>query len=261
MEEVINKARWVWHQNEFGHGNFEHAMAGGALGLNEQMDNSAIQAEWERTFVWIGDTGASCHMTCVWSRFVECKTTSARACFRVVDDEVDTSAVGTWKGGNHLKRKQNVCEKGGLLTMNKTLFIPELRNNLCSVTVELGQGAKLESEGKVPVLKCPNGSKLKFNCMLRTKDGHVPGAVIQPIGNDVTKDSNDLKHLNEQSFHEASTHIFEGHLIPTAEGMGHKLTGKLGNCVHCGRAKATKRKLQNLQGCMMIFWGKELGWM
>ena len=132
-------------------------------------------------------------MTCVWSGFVEHKTTSARACFGVMDDEVDASAVGTWKGRNCLTRKRNVHEKGGLLTMNKTLFIPELRNNLCSVTVELGQGTKLESEGKIPVLKHPNGSKLKFDCMLRTEDGHVPGAVIQPIGNDVTKDSNDLK--------------------------------------------------------------------
>ena len=42
LEEVINKARWAWHQNEFGHGNFECAMAGGVLSSNEQMDNSAI---------------------------------------------------------------------------------------------------------------------------------------------------------------------------------------------------------------------------
>ena len=54
LEEVINKARWAWHQNEFGHENFECAMVGGALSLNKQMDDSAIQAEWERTFVWIG---------------------------------------------------------------------------------------------------------------------------------------------------------------------------------------------------------------
>ena len=107
--------------------------------LTEQTHNVDVQAEWERTFVWIGDTGALCNMSCVWSRFVECKTTTARTCFGMRDDEVDANVVGTWKGGNHLTKKKNVHEKGQLVTFNETLCIPESRNNLCSVTVELGR--------------------------------------------------------------------------------------------------------------------------
>ena len=46
------------------------------------------------------------------------------------------------------------------------------------MTVELGRGARLESEGKIAVLKCPDGSKLKFDCMLSMKDGHVSAVVV-----------------------------------------------------------------------------------
>ena len=92
------------------------------------------------------------------------------------------------------------------------------------------------------MLKCPNGSKLKFDCMLGTKDGYVPGAVIQPIGNDVTKDSNNLKHLNEQLFHNASAHVFEGQLIPTAESMGVQAHGQAGQLCPLWKGKGNEKE-------------------
>ena len=82
-------------------------MTSGILSSTEQTNNTAVQAEWERTFAWIGDTGALCHMLRVWSGFVDCKTTSARACIGMRDDEVDANAVETWKGRNHLSKKWN----------------------------------------------------------------------------------------------------------------------------------------------------------
>ena len=47
------------------------------------------------------------------------------------------------------------------------LHIPELRNNLCNVTVELGRGAKLESEGKVMVHQTEASSDLIMSQRLR----------------------------------------------------------------------------------------------
>ena len=85
------------------------------------MDNLAVQVEWERTFVWIGDTGASCHMLCIWSEFVDYKTTSTRACFVMRDDKVDANAVGTWKGRNHLTKKWIMHEKGSFCDLQQNI--------------------------------------------------------------------------------------------------------------------------------------------
>ena len=78
------------------------------------------------------------------------------------------------------------------MNLSKVLHIPSLRNNLFSITAETVRGAELTNRGKVSMLKMPDLNEIVFDCLMDSKLGHVVGAVIRPLGIDVTVDKDDL---------------------------------------------------------------------
>ena len=53
-----------------------------------------------------------------------------------------------------------------MLDLEDVLWIPDLRNNLFSITKEITKGAKLVNKEKTLVLKYPDGEEVLFDYML-----------------------------------------------------------------------------------------------
>ena len=117
------------------------------------------EKDFEKVFVWIGDTGASSHMSHVWEGFTRVSEGQAKACFARDGDEAQARVSGDWKGRYHYTRKGNKYERGTMLNLEDVLWIPDLRNNLFSITKEITRGAKLVNKETTLVLKYPDGEE------------------------------------------------------------------------------------------------------
>ena len=85
--------------------------------------------------IWIGDTGASTHMSNNREGFYELEKISSKTKFAKEDDGTDVTEMGKWRGRHYVyaeQEKQLVREN--IITMNDVLYIPCLRNNLYSIT-------------------------------------------------------------------------------------------------------------------------------
>ena len=92
------------------------------------------------------------------------------------------------------------------MSLSQVLFIPSLRNNLFSLTAEMARGSELMNRGNVLVLKMPNPSEIVFDHLMNSKLGYVAGALIRPVGIDVTVDKDDLIKMSREKFHQACRH-------------------------------------------------------
>ena len=177
-----------------------------AAGTNHDLRNECVnssQEEFEHKNVWLGDTGASAHMSWVKSGFKSLAKGNVKMCFVVNGDEVEAEQMGEWKGRHHLTTGKGQFDKGNIVSLSKVLFIPTLRNNLFILTAEMARGAELTNKGNVSVLKMPDSNEIVFDHLMDSKLGYVAGAVIRPLGIDVTVDKDDLIELwGEFSFFE-----------------------------------------------------------
>ena len=92
--------------------------------------------------IWIGDTGASCHMTNSLSGMTKLKQTNT--IIQIGDGESITGAqIGTWQGF--------IINKGSKsrLTLEEVTYVPTLAMNLFSITKALSNKATLSSNGKL----------------------------------------------------------------------------------------------------------------
>ena len=89
----------------------------------------------------------------------------------------------------------------------------------------------------------PDLSEIVFDYLMNSKMGHVAGAIIRPVGIDVTVDKDDLIMMSRDKFHQACGHQWGGVLDVTAMNLGHHSFGKLKPCIHCARAKMQQKKI------------------
>ena len=80
--------------------------------------------EFERNSVWIGDTGASCHMTHVFKGFQKVREGKSKAGFAVHGDEVETKTVSKWKDRHYRTMGKGQFEKGKMIESENVMFIP-----------------------------------------------------------------------------------------------------------------------------------------
>ena len=89
-----------------------------------------------------------------------------------------------------------------------------------SLTAEMARGAELTNKGNVSVLKMPDLNEIVFDHLMDDKLGYVAGAVIRPLGIDVTVDKDDLIKMSRDEFHQACGHQWGGVLDATAMNLG-----------------------------------------
>ena len=94
----------------------------GFSGKMEQVEGiQDKEKDFEKMFVWIGDTGASSHMSHVWEGFTRVSEGQAKACFARDGDEAQARVSGDWKGRYHYTRKGNQYERGTMLMLEDVL--------------------------------------------------------------------------------------------------------------------------------------------
>ena len=86
------------------------------------------------------------------------------------------------------------------------------------------------------MLKIPDPNEIVFDYLMDSKLGYVLGAVIRPLGIDVTVDKDDLIKMSRDQFHQACGQC-GGVLDAMVINLGCHLFGKLKPCIHCARAK------------------------
>ena len=191
-----------------------------------------------RNNIWIGDTGASCHMTN--SLDGMSKLRPSNTTITIGDGKsISSTQMGTWQG--YVLRSNGTHHK---ITLQDVAYVPSLSSNLFSITKALSGKATLSSNGeRIEVKK--NNWKLAFDLKVKTKNGYVPGVQITPInkldeaGNRITpttipysKAHNLLGHMSEQS-----TRL-------TAKHLGLTITrGTSQTCVDCCISKARQKNL------------------
>ena len=96
----------------------------------------------KQRYIWIGDTGASCHMT--YSLDGMSKLRPSNTTVTIGDGKSITSQqIGTWQG--YITRLNGSQQK---ITLNEVAYVPELSSNLFSITKALSNKATLSSNGE-----------------------------------------------------------------------------------------------------------------
>ena len=165
------------------------------------------RSSFEEEMVWVGDTGASSHMTKNKEGFEWFKKCDERVTFGTQGDGEHCEMMGKWFGRNMTKVKgHQFTQKGSRVVLKDVMCIPNLTDNLFSITKEMTKGAKVTNEGEVLVLTYPDGRAIEFDYKLMTHKGHLPSAVMKPLGADKTVEECDLKEMNRKFFHSAGCH-------------------------------------------------------
>ena len=91
--------------------------------------------------IWIGDTGASCHMTNSLEG-LSSMTDTKQSVTMGDGKSISTAQIGVWKGVKVTKDGQTKA-----ITLSKVAYVPSLCVNLFSITQAMKQGASLSSKG------------------------------------------------------------------------------------------------------------------
>ena len=199
---------------------------------NETNDTKTTQG------IWIGDTGASCHMTNSLNGMIKLKQTNTT--IQIGDGKSITGTqVGTWQGF--------VVNKDGSksrLTLEEVAYVPTLAMNLFSITKALSNKATLSSNGEMIEVK-KNKWKLCFYLKIKTKNGFVPGVRMIPK----TKDQKESTETNNNKLPYDKVHAILGHMgetstRATARNLGIGITrGTSKQCMSCAISKAKQKNL------------------
>ena len=196
--------------------------------------------------LFIGDTGASCHMTHSDVGMFDCKEINETV---TIGNGNEIKAIKTGK-----KRVKIIQDNGkeiiGLLENVK--YVPKLAPyNLFSITTAIDNGYKLGNEGRKIILS-KDGKELIFDREVKTKSGYVPGIKMQPIKSELGREKDNNfgfptltigKKLDINVFHQLLGHVSENVTRNTAKYYGVELDGKFNTCKECALAKAQQKNL------------------
>ncbi len=156
------------------------------------------------SLIWVGDSGASAHMTNVWKGFSKVRKENSKVILAQPEVTTQVKFAGDWKGVQQCYRYGNKKDViGDKFTLNDVMYVPTLRHNLFSITKGIANGGTLSNEGDVLTLKFKDYT-IRFDYKIKTKSGHIMAAIINPIGimQDVHRD--DLEPVDINVFHQTT---------------------------------------------------------
>jgi hypothetical protein len=174
--------------------------------------------------LWVGDTGATCHMVCDDSKLFD---------FESINDEVvvgDGRPLRVEKIG---KLKVHFANSSGELSefiMDKVKFVPSLRMNLFSLVVGIKKGWKLESDGDKLILS-KQDHQILFNKRISMDESFLLCA--EESLKDHLNVLSERKQMHLINFHRKLGHTSEEVTKQTAKRLGIKLVGPLKSCKDC----------------------------
>ena len=101
------------------------------------------KSRFEEEMVWVGDTGASSHMIKDKDGFEWLKKCDEVVNFGTQGDRECCEALRKWSGRNMTKVKDHqFTQEGSKVELEDVMYIPNLRDNLFSITKEMSKGQK-----------------------------------------------------------------------------------------------------------------------
>lgn len=187
--------------------------------------------------IWIGDTGASCHMTRSLVGMSNLRNTNHTVTIGN-GRTVTAGKMGTWRG--------IIVQEDGS-TMNITLkdvaYVPTLHVNLFSITQAMKNQAMISNRGKFIVIK-KEKLVFTFDKIFETRLGFVGGVEIKPH-----QSENSVAFLTTDTFmtyedaHDLLGHAGEAVTKLTAKFMGWTISKKKETCESCPIAKAKQKNM------------------
>jgi hypothetical protein len=191
--------------------------------------NLHIRSASDKTNLWIGDTGASCHMTNSLDGMFNLKS---------VTSAVQVGTGSTISCTQISDKRVMICQKDGRCTfvvLKNVKYLPNFFTNLLSITTLLKNGWLISNVGVLITLTNGNLS-FTFDQIIHTDSGCVVGLDLVPCTDmaQLSLSHGSLMDITQmhQLFGHAST------VRKTAAHYGFGLTGTFGSCVACALAKA-----------------------
>ena len=193
--------------------------------------------------IWIGDTGASRHMTSVGQGFSKVYEEKNKASFALKGTGANTEYAGTWIGRQfHQGKIHKQIIRGQQIQLEDVIYVPGLRNNMYSINQAIKEGAQIYNEGDLYILKFKD-YELRFDYQMKTKKGHVMCALFYPTGICANLDRDKAKKQHVNIFHQQINHRNRKDLKRTADKLNIELIGELDACIHCARGKIKRARI------------------
>ena len=181
--------------------------------------------------LWLGDTGASCHMTYCDKGMYD---------FQTVTSNVTVGNGNVMKTLKIGKKKLKFTNSNGQqfnIILENCKYIPDLHVNLFSITQALSNGWTLSNKDKIISLH-KNNLHIDFNKNLNTHTGYVPGILLDTCN---FVNDNPVRNLDINIAHIMWSHPNPDTLKKTAKSHNINLTGTLQVCEACLLTKAKQK--------------------
>jgi Reverse transcriptase (RNA-dependent DNA polymerase)/gag-polypeptide of LTR copia-type len=180
--------------------------------------------------IWLGDSGASCHMTNDSEGMFDCKVINDR--IKIGDGKLLHAKM---MGKKRVTMTSN--NKTTTIVLEEVKFVPDLAINLFSITRALMGGWQLSNKG-VQISLSKNNDVLTFNQQFPTSNGVLVGIELIPESANITMDIS--------AFHRIMGHPNPVTLKKTADYHNIKLRGSFDPCYECSIAKAKVKKTNKI---------------
>ena len=170
---------------------------------------------------WLGDTGASAHMT---TSLVSMKNLCKNNTKVTVEsgERLIVPKIGDKVG--YITRIDGTEQK---VILKDTKYVSDINVNLMSLTTVMNQGYELiGKKGSMSIRK--DGNKYKFQKIIKSGEGMLYGIQIQ-----TQPESQITKKMSYTAMHNALGHAKEDITRKTAKYLGYELTGKIIKCESC----------------------------
>ena len=203
--------------------------------------------------IWIGDTGASTHMT---------NSDIGMYDWKPINDSIKVGNGTTVRGLKIGKLKVNVVQSNGkisTLVLSNVKYVPELWCNLFSITAAIDKDFTLGNKQRVITLS-KGRNCFGFDQLMETTSGHVMAAEMTPV----TAEDQGMtvldagREVNIMKLHRIYGHPGEAMLRKTAKTYNLKLKGKMKKCEECAIAKATQTNISKTAVTREMIKGRQL---
>ena len=187
------------------------------------------------TEVWVGDTGASCHMRSSLAGMFDLEPGTGG--IKVGSGKVlKIIKVGKFRG--EVKQKDGSTK---ILILDNVHFVPDLYCNLFSITSAMDDGYGLSGRKDEFLTLRKNDMVIKFDQVIKSGTGKLVGVKIIP-----TNKTPKLVMTSTKKAHDVLAHAGEKRTRATAKKLGWTLTNELGPCPHCATAKAKVKSVDKI---------------
>ena len=186
---------------------------------------------------WIGDSGASCHMT---------NDDNGMFDWSKIDEEITIGNGKPMKATKVGSLRLETVQKDGKMrsfTMTNVKYVPDLYCKLFSVTTALDKGFQLGNKGRIIYLQ-KGDFGIAFDKVFETKTGFILGVDLAVRTNELAQAGLEAgREINVNLLHEKLGHPGEEATRKTGKMLDLKVTGTFKKCENCAISKARRMNL------------------